>query len=215
MPRMTRSVLRGLAPMCAAGLLLQSVACERGPADGQANAARGDTARRAPAPAATPAGTATATGAPTTGATPAPGAGIRVSVARSDQHGAYLVGGSGRALYLLEEDGTGQSTCVEMCAVVWPPLLAGAAAPAAGDSAVQSRLLGSVARPGGGNQVTYGGRPLYFYIGDAKPGDVRGQHVEDSWGEWYLVSPAGRSIEGERAGARGDDRRRGRSRDDR
>ena len=186
---------------CAAGLLLQCVACRPVESGGRSDttrtgAIRTDTARRAATAGAPPATPPAPVGVRATSAAPA----VRISVAQSGTHGPYLVDAKGRALYLLEEDGADRITCIEMCAVVWPPLLAGQATPVAGDSVVQSRLLGSVPRPGGGAQVSYGGRPLYYYVGDAKPGDVRGQHVEDSWGEWYLVSAAGRPIEGERGG---------------
>ena len=146
-----------------------------------------------------PAAAASATNA---AATPA----IRVTVARSTAHGPILADGRGRSLYLLEEDPAGGSGCTDMCAVVWPPYLAaGGTAPVA-DSGVRAALLGTVPRPGGGTQVSYGGHALYYYIGDAKPGDTRGQHVEDSWGEWYLVQPGGGEATApgrERGGRRG------------
>ncbi|MFN2563582.1 MAG: hypothetical protein ABR499_01055 [Gemmatimonadaceae bacterium] len=136
---------------------------------------------------------------------------MRVSVGRTDQYGAFLTDGNGRSLYLLEEDRAGQSTCYEMCAVIWPPLLAGQSPATAADSTVRASLLGRVPRRGGGAQVTYNGHPLYYYLGDAGPGQTRGQHVEDSWGEWYLVSPTGQHVgEGERdSGRRGRRGRRG------
>jgi predicted lipoprotein with Yx(FWY)xxD motif len=37
-------------------------------------------------------------------------------------------------------------------------------------------------------QVTYNGYPLYYYIKDAKPGDITGQGVGNVW---YVISPAG------------------------
>ena len=136
------------------------------------------------------------------------GAGTRVSVTRSAAHGAYLTTADGRALYLLEEDPRGTSTCYEMCAAIWPPLLAGQGPPMAADSAVRGNLLGTIERRGGGSQVSYNGQPLYLYLGDAGPGQgqTRGHHVEDSWGEWYLVSPTGQHVESE-GRRRGDDRR--------
>ena len=152
-----------------------------------------------------------ASAAPTpTNATASPA--VRVTVARSTAHDAILADGRGRSLYLLEEDPAGGSRCTEMCAVVWPPYLASGGAPAA-DSGVRASLLGTLTRPGGGTQVSYAGRALYYYIGDARPGDTRGQHVEDSWGEWYLVRPDGAEV---RAPDRDRGGRRGRGgRDDR
>lgn len=148
------------------------------------------------------------------GATPAASAtapGVRLSVARSPEHDAFLTDASGRALYMLEEDAAGASSCYEMCAAIWPPLMAGQGTPFAGDSAVRRALIGTAQRRGGGAQVTYNGQPLYYYMGDARPGETRGQHVEDSWGEWYLMSPSGRHVEdreddGRRGSRRGQDR---------
>ena len=134
---------------------------------------------------------------------------VRVSVALSTAYGPVLADGRGRSLYLLEEDPASGSRCTEMCAVVWPPYLASGGAPVA-DSGVQTALLGTLTRPGGGTQVSYAGQALYYYIGDARPGDTRGQHVEDSWGEWYLVRPDGgevRTGDREGGGRRGRDRR--------
>lgn len=130
----------------------------------------------------------------------------RVGAARSPEHGVYLATADGRALYLLEEDVRGSSSCYEMCAAIWPPFLAGPTAPIASDPAVRTTLLGTVPRRGGGLQVSYNGQPLYLYLGDAGPAQTRGQHVEDSWGEWYLVSPLGPHVETEGRG-------RGRNRD--
>ena len=195
-------------------LLLASVACGGGAADSAAGSGQ-DTATSSgsTAPAATSAPSPQSAAPSTTPpATTAPA--IRVGIGRADQLGTYLVDGNGRALYLLEEDGRGgRSTCYEMCAAIWPPFLAGQAAPTPADSSVRSSLLGSAPRQGGGAQVTYNGYPLYYYLGDARPGQTRGHHVEDSWGEWYLVSPSGRHVGegGERGGGRG---RRGRGRDD-
>lgn len=135
--------------------------------------------------------------------------GTRIGAATSAAYGAYLTATDGRALYLLEEDPRGASTCYEMCTAIWPPLLAGQGPPIAADSAVRKNLLGTIARRGGGSQVSYNGQPLYLYLGDAGAGQgqTRGHHVEDSWGEWSLVSPMGREVEN--AGSRHVRDRRG------
>lgn len=148
---------------------------------------------------------------PAASATAPAAAGTRVGVVRSAEHGTYLTTAEGRALYLLEEDPRGSSTCHEMCAAIWPPFLASQGAPIAVDSAVRTNLLGTIQRQGGGSQVSYNGHALYLYLGDAGPGQgqTRGQHVEDSWGEWYLVRPTGQNVEseGRRRDRRGSGRR--------
>ncbi len=65
--------------------------------------------------------------------------------------------------------------------------------PIAGKGVHQS-LLGSVSRPGVGDQVTYGGHPLYLF--DSGPGQITGEGWDEPglppWhGIWYLVSPKG------------------------
>jgi predicted lipoprotein with Yx(FWY)xxD motif len=184
-------------------LTLATLSCRADDAPASRTAAADTTARQqATAPQGNQPGTSSS--APTV----APGA--SVGIARSDQLGAYLTDGNGRSLYLLEEDQAGQSTCYEMCVVIWPPFLAGASKPTSADPAVQSNLIGSVPRQGGGAQATYNGHPLYYYLGDAAPGQTRGQHVEDSWGEWYLVSPTGQHVgeDGSRRRGRGGRRER-------
>ena len=42
---------------------------------------------------------------------------------------------------------------------------------------VKSSLLRTTKRSDGRLQVTYGGRPLYYYVGDRKPGQVLCQNV--------------------------------------
>ena len=43
-------------------------------------------------------------------------------------------------------------------------------------------------------QVTYGGWPLYYYVGDSEPGEISGHGRESFDGVWYLVAPAGDPI---------------------
>lgn len=131
---------------------------------------------------------------------------VGLSVAQSAAHGAYLTDRAGRALYLLEASRAAGGGCIDRCPAIWPPLYSGQAAPLPADSVLDARLVGAIGRTGGLQQVTYGGHPLYYYLGDGGPGQTLGHHVEDSWGEWYLVSPSGREIENHREGRREDDR---------
>lgn len=123
-----------------------------------------------------------------------------LAAATHERYGAYLVDGRGRALYLLEADTRGadgrdaESACTGRCANVWPPVLASADDPQVGPR-LRPDLLGTVRRPDGRTQATYGGWPLYRYAEDRGAGTAAGQDVRDEWGEWYLVSPEGEPVE--------------------
>jgi predicted lipoprotein with Yx(FWY)xxD motif len=107
--------------------------------------------------------------------------------------GQVLVDGNGRTLYLFVADSGTQSTCNSAaCVQYWPPVLT-SGAPQAG-SGVTASLLGTTTRQDGKTEVTYAGHPLYYFISDAKAGDVTGQGVNAFGGPWYVVSPAGMQI---------------------
>jgi predicted lipoprotein with Yx(FWY)xxD motif len=117
---------------------------------------------------------------------------VRVQV-RSGSLGRYLVDGRGRSLYLFERDRHGRSACYGACASVWPPLMAsGRVTHGAG---VNGYKLGSVARRGGGREVTYAGHPLYYYAGDSRPGQLSGEGLNQFGAPWDIVSPSGRGID--------------------
>jgi predicted lipoprotein with Yx(FWY)xxD motif len=78
-------------------------------------------------------------------------------------------------LYTHAGDSATTSTCTDSCATAWPPLSA-TGQPTAG--AGVTGQLGTLTRADGTTQVTYGGMPLYYWQGDAKPGDVTGNGVE-------------------------------------
>jgi predicted lipoprotein with Yx(FWY)xxD motif len=97
-----------------------------------------------------------------------------------------LVDQKGMTLYYYTPDRGGKVTCTGQCAALWPPLKlpAGVAKPT-GDGSL-SGALGAVASPGGGEQVTYNGWPLYGWVKDKKPGDTTGQGDD---GKWFVVPP--------------------------
>jgi predicted lipoprotein with Yx(FWY)xxD motif len=100
-----------------------------------------------------------------------------------------------RSLYMLTTDPAKRTSCGAGCARFWPPLLT-TAPPQAGNG-VDATLLGTTSRPDGTLQVTYAGKPLYFYTADvaagAKSGLINGEDIVDPFnlGVWYLVTPAG------------------------
>lgn len=42
---------------------------------------------------------------------------------------------------------------------------------------------------------TYHGHPLYYYVGDAKPGDLVGQGLNQFGAAWYVLAPDGAKID--------------------
>lgn len=119
--------------------------------------------------------------------TPKP-AGTTVKVAPSE-FGPMLYDSKGQAIYIFENDPKGKSVCYGECAAAWPPVLTDGE-PRAGRGAKES-LLGTVKRRDGKRQVTYAGKPLYFYAHEA-PGEVRCHNVNLNGGYWWVVGPDGR-----------------------
>lgn len=111
-----------------------------------------------------------------------------VAVATTDL-GDVLVDGSGRALYLFDNDEENTSNCAGQCVTNWPPL----AGPATAGEGVDAALLGTIDREDGTVQVTYAGMPLYHFAADESPGDLNGQGVG---GIWWLVAPDGSAVRG-------------------
>jgi predicted lipoprotein with Yx(FWY)xxD motif len=110
-----------------------------------------------------------------------------LEVGRSN-YGDVLYDGKGFALYAFTRDGTGRSRCYGACAAAWPPFLA--RSPKAGAGA-RSSLLGTTRRTDGSLQVTYAGRPLYYYVGDRQPRQILCQNVSEFGGLWLVVRPSG------------------------
>ena len=108
-------------------------------------------------------------------------------------YGRALVDRRGFALYRFTHDTSLTSTCYGACAVAWPPYLVSVRPLAAGPGA-RAALLGSVRRRDGRLQVTYAGRPLYYYVGDRRSGEVLCQAVTEFGGTWNVVAADGHTI---------------------
>jgi predicted lipoprotein with Yx(FWY)xxD motif len=106
-------------------------------------------------------------------------------VAASSSYGRILFDGRGF-------DRPRRSTCKDACAKAWPPFLV-ARRPSAG-TGVRASLLGTVRRANGRLQATYAGRPLYYYVGDTKPGQILCQGVLEFGGYWRVVRPSGSPV---------------------
>jgi predicted lipoprotein with Yx(FWY)xxD motif len=131
---------------------------------------------------------ATATAAATAVSTAAPARKGRRITAIDSEFGKVLADGRGQALYLFDKERRGRSECYGACARAWPPVLT-KGRPVAGKG-VRTRLLGTTTRRGGRRQVTYRGRPLYYYVDDA-PGRILCHDVVEFGGRWLVVRPDG------------------------
>ena len=102
--------------------------------------------------------------------------------------GTVLVDANGLTLYELASERGGTIMCTDSCATTWPPLLlpAGVSSATAG-SGLNASKLGTISRPDGGTQVTYGGLPLYLFVSDQGPGQHTGQGVEG----FQVATPSG------------------------
>ncbi len=102
--------------------------------------------------------------------------------------GEVLFDGDQRAIYLFDKEQGSESECYEDCAVEWPPVLTKGTPAARGD--VSQGKLGTTKRDDGSTQVTYNGRPLYYYQDD--PSGVVGCHnVPGFGGLWLAVNASG------------------------
>jgi predicted lipoprotein with Yx(FWY)xxD motif len=142
-----------------------------------------------------PATTVPATAVP---ATTAPATGLALAVRTDPEFGAVITGKDGMSLYVFAKDTTaGQSACNGDCATNWPPLTVAAVSDATAGTGV-SGALATITRVDGSLQLTLGGKPLYYFKGDAAAGDTNGQGLNDVW---YLASPTGEPADDDIDGA--------------
>jgi predicted lipoprotein with Yx(FWY)xxD motif len=112
---------------------------------------------------------------------------------RDSRYGRIIFDGAGRALYAFTRDPQhGASRCYGACATAWPVYYASKTLRAG--PGVMQRLIGTVKRADGRKQVTYNGRPLYYYVGDTRPGQVTCQNVREYGGLWLVVRPSGKLV---------------------
>ena len=141
----------------------------------------------APPPAAAPAqAAATADDAPAASAR----TGRRVRAFRS-QFGTIVGDRRRLAFYFFDKEKRGRSECYGACARAWPPVLTkGRPVALAG---IPQRLLGTTRRRGGARQLTYRGRPVYYYVADG-PGRVLCHNVREFGGLWLVLRPNGAPV---------------------
>jgi predicted lipoprotein with Yx(FWY)xxD motif len=97
-----------------------------------------------------------------------------------------LVNRRGMTLYHLSVERKGHFICKDStCLSLWKPLVV-----AKGMTPTGAKSLSVVKRPDGRRQVAYKGGPLYTFVEDHKPGDMKGNGFKDV-GIWRVVTVAG------------------------
>jgi predicted lipoprotein with Yx(FWY)xxD motif len=111
---------------------------------------------------------------------------------KSSSFGRVLFDGRGYALYAFTRDANGRSACYGACAKAWPVYYAKGTLRVG--TGIKRSLLGTVKRRDGRRQITYARRPLYYYVGDTRPGQILCQNVTEFGGTWLIVRPSGRLV---------------------
>jgi predicted lipoprotein with Yx(FWY)xxD motif len=113
-----------------------------------------------------------------------------VDAVKSGSFGVVLVAQNGRTLYryTLDRKRVNRCTSVAICAKFWPQLLVKAGAKPTAGAGAKPALVGTIKAAHGMRQVTYAGFPLYYFAGDKKAGQVKGQGFDKTW---YVVNTKG------------------------
>lgn len=106
--------------------------------------------------------------------------------------GKTLVDANGRTLYLFASDTRDVSRLSQAGQAVWPPFTA-TTKPRALSGAVASQIS-TIKKVNGTAQIAYNGHPLYYYVGDQKPGQTAGQGLNQFGARWYVLTPSGVAI---------------------
>ena len=106
-----------------------------------------------------------------------------VKIAEMEGVGKYLTDQKGITLYYFTKDSPNKSACSGFCLERWPIFYVESLSVPKG---LDASDFGVITRDDGNKQTTYKGRPLYYFLADYNPGDIKGQGVYDSW---YVVAP--------------------------
>ena len=112
--------------------------------------------------------------------------------AKSSSYGRVLFDGRGLVLYAFTRDKNGRSACYGACAKAWPVYYVKATLRAG--TGIKRSLIGATKRRDGRRQITYAGRPLYYYVGDTRAGQILCQNVVEFGGTWLIVRPSGKLV---------------------
>jgi predicted lipoprotein with Yx(FWY)xxD motif len=103
--------------------------------------------------------------------------------------GKALVDANGRTLYLFAGDRPDSSRLSAAGQAVWPPFTSSRLPAGAGGAT--AGLIGTIAAS---KQIAYDGHPLYYYVGDRRPGQTSGQGLNQFGARWYTLTAVGNAI---------------------
>jgi predicted lipoprotein with Yx(FWY)xxD motif len=114
------------------------------------------------------------------GGAPAGEPGLTLATATTDL-GTFLTGVDGKTLYFFTVDAVpGVSACDAECLANWPPATVAEGQIAEAGEGVTG-VVNMTTTTDGQPIVTYDGRPLYYFAGDAAAGETNGQGLGDVW----------------------------------
>jgi predicted lipoprotein with Yx(FWY)xxD motif len=102
---------------------------------------------------------------------------VGAAQAQAVMHDGALVDAAGRTVYTFDKDVINKSNCAGGCLATWPVFMAKPEAAAKGEF--------GIIEANGARQWTVNGKPLYYFAGDAKPGDRNG---DGKGGVWHVVA---------------------------
>ena len=108
------------------------------------------------------------------------------------QFGQMLFDSKRQAIYIFERDEENRSNCYGDCAEAWPPVFT--EGKPRGGKGVDRSLLGTTKRRDGKLQVTYAGKPLYYYAHEG-PGEVKCHNVDLNGGFWWVLDADGERLQ--------------------
>lgn len=100
---------------------------------------------------------------------------------REEVHLEVLTDSNKRTIYVFDKDKTQESNCYNDCAIHWPPIKAT-------QSNLKYKETNRIQRKDGIIQLTYKGKPLYYFFKDNAPGDIKGDGLGNVW--HVITNPA-------------------------
>ena len=128
--------------------------------------------------------------APMASATASAPASLQLGSGSSAALGAFLVGPSGLTLYTLSSDTASGSVCTGGCLANWPALVVAPGGSVSGPASATGTFATITRADTGATQVTYNGRPLYYFAHDTAAGQTNGQGITAFGGVWDVAAVA-------------------------